>query len=221
MEGISLQLIERSVLGKKSRFLRRQGATPCHLYGHGIASLALQADTKDIEAIIGRAGTTRLIDLRVNKIREAKKVFIREIQRDPVSDRLIHVDFYQVNLKEKITTEIPVVLIGEAPALKDKNRVLVQPITHLTVEALPEKLPPQVEIDLSAFTELDQALHVKDIHLGKDVVIANDPELLVVKVAEVTVRAEEEAAPVVKEAEVVGEAAVPAEGAAAEEPAAE
>ena len=192
MEELTLQANMREILGKKVSTLRRQGLTPAHVFGHGVASLALQCDTVILKKIIARAGMTRLIKLTIDHEETPKSVFIREIQRDAIGKHLLHVDFYEVIKGEKITADIPIVLVGEAPAMKGKGRMLVHGITSLSIECLPEKVPPRIEVDLSTLEELEQAIHVSDIILDPDITVDNEPEQLVVKVSEAMVKAEEE-----------------------------
>jgi large subunit ribosomal protein L25 len=219
MEDLTLQAAKRNVLGKKTRFLRRQGITPSHLFGHSIESQSLQCDTLQLKQIIAHAGTTRLVRLKIDGEKQSKSVFIRGIQRDVVGKQLLHVDFYQVRKGEKIAFEVPIVLVGEAPALKGKGRMLAHSVTSLSIECLPDNVPPQIEVDISILEEIEQAIHVKDIVLDPDITVRTDPEQLVVKVSEVFVKEEvEEVVPEEEEAEVEGEA--PAEE-AREQPSAE
>ncbi len=215
MTDLDLKLTERDTLGKKTRFLRRQGITPSHLFGHNIRSLALQCPTAELEYIIAQAGMTRLINLQIEADRHPKKVFIREIQRDVLSGRLLHVDFYQIKMKEKMTANIPIILVGQAPAVKEKGHIVTQLLSHLGVECLPDKLPPRIEVDLSPLGEAKQAIHVRDIVLDPEVTVTTEPDQLVVKVAEVAAaRVEEEvAAEEAKAVEVkaAGEAETPTE----------
>ena len=213
MKGLTLQAIKRDVLGKKTRFLRRQGIIPTHLFGHGLESLALQCNVNELKQIISQAGTTRLITIEIDGDKQPRSVFIREIQRDACNRVLLHVDFYQVEMKVKMKAEVPIILIGEAPAMKEKGRTLMHGIPSLSVECLPDKLPPQVEVDLSSLEELDQAIHVRDITLSPDITLMTDTEQLVVKVSEVYVEPEEVAAEAA--AEVEGEEA-PEQGKAVE-----
>jgi len=206
MDDLKIQANKREVLGKKVRFLRREGVTPVHIFGHNVESLALQCDTDNLLQVIEQAGTTRLIDLEVEGDKQPRTVFIREIQRNEISGQLLHVDFYQIRKTEKIKAEVPLVFIGEAPALHLKGRMLAQELSSISVECLPDKLPPQVEIDLSSLEELDQAIHVSDIALSSDITLMTSPEQLVVKVSEIRMRIEEEE--VVAEEEVTEEAEV-------------
>jgi large subunit ribosomal protein L25 len=134
--------------------------------------------------------------------KDAKTVFVREIQRDAMSRELLHVDFFQVRKGEKMTMDVPIVLVGEAPAMKGKGRILSHGINVLSIECLPEKVPPQINVDISVLAELDQSLHVKDIVLDPDITVINDPELLVVKVSEIIIKVEEEVKPAAEEAAV-------------------
>jgi len=218
MEDLILQAAKRTVLGKKNRFLRRQGITPAHVFGHNIESQALQCDTIQLKRILAHAGTTRLINLEIDGEKEPKSVFIREIQRDAVGKQLFHVDFYQVRKGEKIEVDVPIVLVGEAPAMKGKGRMLAHGITSLSIECLPDSVPPQIEVDVSILEELDQAIHVKDIVLDPDITVHVEPEQLVVKVTEAVVKVEEEEVVAEEEEEEAAEAEAEGEAPAGEAP---
>ncbi len=207
MDKIELKVTNREILGKKVKHLRRQGITPVHLFGHGIESLALQCDTGELERVLGQAGQTRLISLKLDKEKKPRTIVIREFDRDWRKGQLLHVDFYQVKMEEKIKLEVPVVLVGEAPALKSKTYMLEHELGTLTVECLPAKIPTSLEVDISSLTEPEQTIRIKDVALDKDITVLNNPELVVVKissrpvekieeeVAEEAVEAPEEAAP--------------------------
>ncbi len=183
MDKIELKVANRDILGKKVKHLRRQGITPVHVFGHGIQSLALQCDTKELEQVLAQAGQTRLINLKLAKERKARNVVVREFDRDWRKGQLVHVDFYQVKMEEKIRVEVPVVLIGESPALKSKENMLDHELATFTVECLPAKIPDSIEVDVSSLAELDQAIRVKDITLDKDISVLNSPDLVVAKVS--------------------------------------
>ena len=214
MTDLTVKAAKRDVLGKKTRFLRRQGITPTHLLGHGIKSLALQCDTAELQRIISQRGTSRIIELNVEAEKQPRSVFIREIQRDEISGQLLHVDFYQVKKTEKITADIPIVLLGEAPATRSKTSILQQGLTHLGVECLPEKLPSQIEIDLSQLEEAGQSIYVRDLPFDSDIAVTTSGDQMVVKVSQVAAEKEEEVAKVEAveaEAEAEVEAKAPTE----------
>ena len=206
MEQIELQTATREILGKKVRFLRRQGVIPVHLFGHGVESVALQCNVTHLQQVMAQAGKTKIISLRLDKAKKPRNVMVREIQRNPLTGELLHVDFYQVRMAEKIRVEVPIVLVGEAPALRFKETVLAQELNSLAIECLPDEIPPSVELDLSSLTEAEQAIQVKDITLGEEVTVLNDPEHMVVKI---NLRPVEKVEEVVEE-EVVEEAVVEA-----------
>jgi len=203
VKDLTLPATNRSILGKKTRFLRRQGITPVHLFGHGLKSQALQCDTASLQRIIAQAGMSRLISLEIEDDKRPRAVFIREIQRDALTGQPLHVDFYQVKKTEKIRVDVPIVLIGEAPAMKEKGRSLLRGVTSLSIECLPDKLPPQIGVDLSHLEEAEQPIYVRDITLSPDIRVTTDPDQLVVKVSEARVERVEEA---VAEEKAEGEA---------------
>jgi large subunit ribosomal protein L25 len=221
MAEAGLKAVKREVLGKKTRFLRRQGQTPAHLFGHGVESLSLQCDTAELQHTIARKGTTRLLNITVDGEKEARSVFIREIQRDAVSGLLIHVDLYQVNKSEKIRVALPIIFIGTAPAMKQKNNIIEHIVNQLEVECLPDDLPPQIEVDLSVLAEVNQAVAVRDIQMKPGVVIIAPPDQLVVKVTQVAEEKEAVVAAPTAEATAAAEGAAPAEAGKGEEAAAE
>jgi len=190
VDALKLQAANRTVLRKKTRFLRRQGITPCHLFGHDIKSLALQCDTAHLIHIINQAGTTRPINLEIDGEKLPKSVMIREIQQDAVNKQLLHVDFYQVRKGEKIKVDVPIILVGESPALKGKGRMLIHGITSLSVECLPDNIPPQIEVDISPLEEVEQTIYVRDITLDPEITVHADPDQLVVKISEAFVKEE-------------------------------
>lgn len=183
MDKIELKVANREILGKRVKHLRRQGITPVHVFGHGIESLALQCDTKELERVLSQAGQTRLIDLKLAKEKKPRTVVVREFDRDWRRGELVHVDLYQVKMEEKIRLEIPVVLIGEAPALKAKTNMLDHELGTLTIECLPAKIPGSIEVDINCLAELNQAIRVKDITLDKDITVLNSPDLVVAKIS--------------------------------------
>jgi large subunit ribosomal protein L25 len=194
MDKIELNVAKREILGKKVRHLRRRGITPVHLFGHGIESLALQCDTGELERMLAQAGQTGLISLKLDHEKKPRTVVVREFDRDWRKGQLVHVDFYQVKMGEKIKVEVPVISIGEAPALKSKANMLEHELDTLTLECLPDRIPASVEVDISSLTEPGQAIRVKDIALSEGITVLNDPDLPVVKISVRGVERVEEAA---------------------------
>ena len=182
MGQIELQATNRDILGKKVRFLRRQGIIPTHLFGHDVESVALQCDAVQLKQVLAQSGKTRLLSLKLDKTKKPRNVVVREIQKDRRTGALLHVDFYQVRMAEKIKVEVPIVLLGEAPALKSKENMLLHELNNLTIECLPDQIPASVELDMNSLTEAGQAIQVKDITLGEGITVFNDPEHIVAKI---------------------------------------
>lgn len=202
MDQIELEVTNREILGKKVRFLRRQGITPVHLFGHGIQSMTLQCNTDRLQWVLAEAGKTRLLSLKLDSEKRPRAAVVREVQAEPRTGELFHVDFYQVEMAEQVKIEVPIVVVGEAPVLKSKENTLVQELDTLTVECLPAKIPPSIEVDVSAIAEADEVVRVKDIELDEEVTVLSDPELVLVRVSSrpieklEEVAVEEEVAPV-------------------------
>ncbi len=203
MDTISLELQKREVSGNKNKALRRSGVTPAHLFGHGVKSQPLQGATAELEGVIRHAGRSKLIGLKIGEEKRARNVLVREVQRHPGTGLLLHVDFFQVRSKERMTVEVPVHIVGDAPVLQSKANTLVVDIAHLNIECLPSRLPSRIDIDVSGLKESDDVVRVRDVKTAEGIVVLNDPELAVVKV-EVERRAA--AAP----AEVAGDVVVAA-----------
>lgn len=182
MDQVELKASKREILGKKVRFLRRQGITPVHLFGRDIESLALQCDTDGLQRMLAQSGHAALVALKLGNERGQRSVVVREIQRGSRRGELLHVDFYQVRMAEKIKVEVPVVLVGEAPASRARGNTLLQELNTLTVECLPSEIPASVELDLSALTDPEQVIRAGDVEVGEEIAVLNDPELVVVRI---------------------------------------
>ena len=199
-ESLALEAEPRSVKGKKVKGLRRLGLTPIHVYGRGIEPAALQADAVTLRKIVAQAGSN--IPVTVKEERGSHFAFVREVQRHPLTEDILHVDFLQVPLTETIRSEVPVYLIGEAPAVRLMDGALNQALQSLQVESFPLDVPQFVEVDVSSLEDFERSIHVSDISLGDKVTVLNDPEELVARVNAPSAAVEEVEAPA--EVELVG-----------------
>ena len=182
MDTISLDVGPRDVLRKKVKALRRSGVIPLHLYGRDMPSRALQADNATVAKIVNQVGHNIPLYLKVEGSAEQNLVFVREVQHHPITNRILHVDFYRVDATEKTTGEVPIVLLGEAPAVRVHHGVLMQSLHQLSVECLPMEMPERIEIDISGLEELDQGIRVSDFPPGPGVTVLTDPEELIVRI---------------------------------------
>ena len=181
MDKLNLKAEKRKLFGRKVKRLRREGILPANIYGKSVKSQAVQVNLADFEKIYSKAGETNLVELMLS----AKKfpVLIHKVQLDPVKDKPIHTDFLQVNLKEKVTADVPIELVGEAPAEKQGLGTVVQHIDEIGVEAFPANLPDKFEIDLTGLVKVDDLVQVKDISVDvKKVEINTDSEQIIVKI---------------------------------------
>jgi len=201
MEEIALSAERRTIIGKQVRQLRRDGLVPMTLYGHKTKAEALQVSERDLAAVLNQAGTNQLVNLKIGGKGRARKVLVREIQRDVVTRNLLHVDLYVVVMSEKISTELPIILLNESPAMKEGLGILIQEMTVLRVECLPGDLIPVVEIDISGLVNLYDSVVVGDLDLGDAIESLERPEEVIVRVVPLAVAEVEE----VEEIEELGE----------------
>ena len=205
MDSISLSARPRSETGRHVHALRRDGAVPAVIYGHKIAPIAIAVDAKELERVWHRAGRTHLVDVKVQG-GKAHKSLIKEMQFHPRDGHPLHVDLFAVNLREKITADVPVIVVGEPEIVRQKIGQVQQVVSSVRVESLPSDIPAQLTVDVSGLEEIDQSITLGQVELPKEVTLVHaDLEEVVVKIAPVRVRAEEEEAAAAEGAEVEGE----------------
>lgn len=225
-QQLTLKAENRTIKGKKVKDLRKKGLIPAVLYGHGVKSLPLTLSYNDFEKIYDKAGSSALISLVVDG--QTHNVLIHEIEVEPLSQKYNHADFYQVKMTEKITAEVPLHFVGEAPAVEEQDGVLVKNMDVLEVSCLPGDLPPNIEVDITALKKIDDAIHISNLKVPDGVEILKDKEEVITTVApqrteeelaelEEEVSEEEEVEGVEVEAEKEGEEAVESEEAKGEE----
>jgi large subunit ribosomal protein L25 len=175
----------RQEIGKKNNQLRKQGLIPAILYGHGVKNIPLVVKAQDFEKIYQEAGESTLVKLKVKSKNEKDKervVLIHDIQKNPVTDKIIHVDFYQVKMDEMLNAEVSLNFIGQSPAVIEQNGVLVKNIQQVEVEALPQNLPREIKVDISSLKTFDDNIYIKDLELPAGVKIIAEPEEVVASV---------------------------------------
>ena len=137
MASVQIAVEPRLVTGKKVKALRRQGIIPAHLYGRGTDSLALQATASIVGTLLRTAERNQIIDLKIGGEPQPRPVMLRGVQRNPITDELVHIDFFQISLTEKLSADVPLNIIGEAPAVHIFGGILLHAVNHVTVVALP------------------------------------------------------------------------------------
>lgn len=161
---IELNADKREVMGSKVKALRNSGFVPAVLYGKGQEALSLQVPIKEFDKVLKEAGESTLVYVHVGK--ETYPTIIHDVSRDPVKDNVIHADFYKVNLNEKINADVPVVFVGESPAVKDLGGIFVRNVNELEVRALPQNLPHELTIDISVLKNFGDRITIADLKIG-------------------------------------------------------
>lgn len=183
---------------EKNKDIRKEGNIPAVVYGkHMDNPLTIVCKKNDFIKRFKEAGYSTPLTLEGDGVDQF--VLIQDIQQDPVSDVVVHVDFLAVNKNEKVTTEVPLKLIGESPIEKLGEGKIQLLRDFIEVEAFPQDLPHDVQIDISVILKMDDTIFVKDIKLSDKVEILDDPEQPLVTVLKLAEEEVEEVAPVVAE----------------------
>lgn len=213
----------RTVFGKKNKNLRKQGLLPGNIYGAHFPSQAVSVNYIDFKRTYKIVGETGIVYVKTEK--EEVPTLVTSLQRDPLEGLVLHVDFRKVDLSIKIEAEVPLTFVGIAPAVNAGGVILTQ-TDKVTVEALPQNIPHNIEVDLSSLKEVGNEIKVSQLPKNELYVIMTDVEKVLVSVAahkEESVIAETTAAaaPEVLTAkpEGEGEEGAPADAAPASEPA--
>ncbi len=175
-----LKVTKRDVFGKKLKKSRKEGKIPANIFGQGFESQAVFVDYKEFSKIFKIAKETGVVYLELSK--EEIPVLIQNLQTHPINDQLLHVDFRKVDLTKKIETAVPVKTIGVSEAVTQKGGVLLTQADELKVEAQPEKIPHQIEIDLSVLKEINQEIKVADLPQNPDYKIIDPADKVIVSV---------------------------------------
>lgn len=191
MKHPQLKAEKRTILGKQVKKLRREGLIPANVYGKALSSVAIQVKDVDFKAIYKEVGETGLVDLMVDG--DKKPVLIKNLQMNYKTDSPLHVDFYQVNLKEKVKTYVPVELVGEPKAVTEKVGVLLTPFDEIEIEALPEAIPDKIEANIEHLAEVGDQFTVADLKAPEGVAIIEDATTVLAQIGELAQEEPEEA----------------------------
>lgn len=183
MKTISLTAKNREASPKVASTSRKQGRIPAIVYGHNVKNVTVDLDYVEFARAFREAGESSLISLTVDAEKEPRLVLVHDMQRDPVTDKVTHIDFLQPSLKEKVSVHVPLVVEGEAPAVKELGGTLVKNIGELEISALPQNLPHEIMVDISVLKTLEDRILAKDIKLPADVELEINPEEIVISVA--------------------------------------
>ncbi|MGH2493475.1 MAG: 50S ribosomal protein L25 [Ktedonobacteraceae bacterium] len=194
-----LAVSHREALGKAAKRLRKEGLIPANIYGHKEASQAVQIDATEFEALRRARKTTGIIALRLDDHSKAQTALVRHVQRDPISGKILHIDFFRVSMTERIVMKVPLRVVGEAPGVKLEDGVLLHLLDTLEVECAARDIVNALDVDVTSLEHIDDTLHASDVKLPDNFKLITDPEEAIVKIAatraEKAEEAEEAAAP--------------------------
>jgi len=213
---MELQIQPRTILGKKVKALRKQGLIPAEIFGHGFPNRHVSINQKDFSKLYREAGEHTIVNL-VTEEKEKIPAFISDVQYHPLKNEILAIDFHKVEMDEKIQIKVPIEFLGEAPAVKI-GLVLVAVLHEIELEALPDKIPHRIEVDLNTLEESGQSIRVQDIHFSKDVKVLTPKDAVIATISE-KAKAEEITPPPPAETEAVAtkETTATAEGSKTEE----
>lgn len=215
MQTAPLKAQKRTILGRKVKTLRKQGLIPAHVFGHKVKTEHVQVLASEFLKVFEKTGETGIIDLAVDS--QKKPVLVKNVQLHPVTDTPLHIDFYQVNLSEKVKVNVPIEIVGEAPAVHRKIGVLLTPVAEVEVEALPADLPENIEVDVAKLENVGEEIKLKDLKVDRSkVTIHADEEIVVAQIGELVTKEMEAVEAEIEAEQAEAEAEKAVEGAAAE-----
>lgn len=182
MNQLAIDITHRTTVGKKVKKLRQNGKIPIRLFGGGIDPMPMQADASSLGKILSQAGFNSPIFVNFDSSKEENVCFIREIQRDPITEELLHIDLLKVDMSKKVTVEVPVRLFGVPDAVKNLGGILLQSINSIPVSALPLSIPESISVDVTILVDFDKSIRIKDIEFGDGVDPERDPDTLIARV---------------------------------------
>lgn len=181
---IQLKAKTRTETGRKTGLIKGSGRIPAVVYGHKVKNVLLDVDYKEFSKVLKEAGESSLIELSIEGEKEKRPVLVHELQRDPISDKFIHIDFFQASLKEEVEVEVPLVFEGVSLAVKELGGTLVKNISELKIKALPQNLPHEIKVSIDSLNTFEDRILVKNLILPKDVKVVLKPDEIVAMVAE-------------------------------------
>lgn len=196
MNATTLDARPRRIFGKKCRYLRRAGFTPANLYGAAMESIPVQVDTRVVAHLLAGLPKNTALELKILGESDAHTAFVWGIQRDPLTDEILHVDFYHVEATRRMRATVPLVLAGVDPNLEKLDKRINQMIESIEVECLPLDLPTELQVDASKLKELEDEVRVRDVLISDKIQVLTSLDLVIAKVAGIIEAVEEEAAPV-------------------------
>jgi len=193
-EFMELEVQNRTILGKKVKNLRISGLTPIHLYGRDFPSMSLQTETLELYRILRHAGRSQAVSLQLGDSKESYVAFVRGIDFHPLTNQVVHVDFLRVDTNRPVDLEVPIVLTGESPAVRQLRGVLIRGLSSLHIECLPAHAPSDISVDISGIDDFEKVIRVSDLPGFDNVTVLSELDRMIASVSPPTVQSEESVA---------------------------
>jgi large subunit ribosomal protein L25 len=206
---------ERQITGKQVKQLRREGLLPAVLWDNDRSAQALVLDARAVQMALQGFDPSATLQVTLAIGGHDIPALVRQVERDPLTGQLLHVSFYRVRQDQPVKANVPLVFVGESPAVQ-RGGILLHPVDTIEIEALPRDLPDSIQVNLSALVEIDQSLTAGDLTMPRGVRLLTDPHTLIAKVQPPKAEVVEEVAP----AEAPPPQEQPSPGTSARQPAA-
>ncbi|MFN0071548.1 MAG: 50S ribosomal protein L25 [Chloroflexota bacterium] len=185
---VEIKASHRVALGKKVKALRRDGLVPANVYGRSRDSLSVQLNDREIEHLLATHSRSQVVSVVVDG--QEEPALISAVQRHPTRQHVLHVDFQRVSLDQPVQVNVQLSFVGDSPAVRHHDAVIVHNLSEVIVEGLPGAIPSEIDVDVSALVDPDSAIYVRDLSVGRGLQIMSDPDELVAKAMHSTIQAE-------------------------------
>lgn len=203
MDIVKLDVKTREKGNAKS--LRKQNMIPAVFYGLKHENRSIAVDYQTFRRAYKKSGTNTVVELNIDD-KDKVNVLVHDIQYDPVTDKFAHIDFVFVDLNKEVTTEVPLVFIGEAPVVKELGGTLMESRDSVMLRCIARNIPKSIEVDVSSIADFHSSIHISDLNLPEGAVAVDDPDLTLITAVAPKAEEEEEVPEEETEAEVIGEA---------------
>ncbi len=182
---------KRDILGKKTKVLRKKGFIPAEIYGHTIKNIHVSVPERDFVKTFKEAGEHAIINLAIDEGKNIS-VLVSDVQYNTLSEKFLAVDFHKINMDEKISAQIPIILVGEAPAVK-AGCIILHTLHELHIECLPGNIPNEFKVDISRIQNPGDGVTVADLTIGEDIKPLINTNTVIVTAQEKKIKMEEPA----------------------------
>lgn len=181
VKEIKLTAQKRDEKNGSPQKVRQNGFIPAIIYGPSAKNRKLKVKKVDFEKVYKQVGESNLFDLEIVGEKTVKAV-IKDVQTDVIKDRVIHIDFYEVDMQKKIEVEVPLNFVGEAKAVKELGGILSKNMEEIEIKCLPGDLPDHIDVDLSALETFDDVIKISDLNIPKGIEVLSGADEVIASV---------------------------------------